>query len=157
MKIAIGLALGLSILACSKAKSPAELEQGLDSPDPVVRKDSADGLRDGKDVPDEAVPKLMVLTLHEKDPDALSSELLTLGASGVLAARDTICTHYKDSDEHVANAADHAMTLWLRRNINENGCEGISGAGVQEVPVSEGPSSVPIKPKKPKSWTHDMK
>ncbi|MEO8877782.1 MAG: hypothetical protein ABI461_19470, partial [Polyangiaceae bacterium] len=48
----------LGTTGCGRAKTPAELEAGLASSDPAVRRTSADDLRSGGHVPADALPKL---------------------------------------------------------------------------------------------------
>ncbi|MGH7285568.1 MAG: HEAT repeat domain-containing protein [Polyangiaceae bacterium] len=156
MKAELFVALAVAVTGCGQAKTPAELEAGLDSPDPEVRRSSADGLRDGHDVPSDAIPKLILLTRSEKDPKALGAMLLTLGASGAGAAHDPICQHYDDSDEAVQHYADRAMIMWLKRNPIESGCTGVST--LDQVPKSQGPTPTgPSGPQKRKSWTQDFR
>lgn len=149
--------VGAIVVACgggAPPKSEADLRTGLASPDPNVRRDSADELRD-RGVPDDAVPNLLLAVRDEKNPEALSAMLLALGASGAAAARDPICQHYSDSDKDVAHAADRAFMQWAKRNPDQGSCTGMST--LQEVPSDQGPSAVPTKPQKKKSWVNDFR
>lgn len=150
----IAFLLLAALAACRQAKPPAEAQAGLESPDAEVRRNSAADLRAIDKVPDEAVPKLLIAAKNEKDPDALGSMLVTLGVSGALAARDTICAHYRDENDKVAAAASRGIGKWLEKNPEQGGC---AMSSVEEVPKSDPPQQVEVKPAKKKSWTHDLR
>jgi hypothetical protein len=140
----LGAAISLGSIACGTPKTPAELESGLDSPDPKVRRNSADGLRSGDQVPAEALPKLFAAIDKEQDQEAYGAELITLGASGSADAKPYICKNIgggKGGDVRMSRWANHALTAWLRHNPNANGCTGIST--VPEVPVNAAPAATP--------------
>lgn len=137
------LAVCMLLVACGTPKTPAELEAGLNDPDPKVRRNSADGLRDGGDVPPDAVPKLLAAIANEKEPEVIGAELITLGASGVAEAKPIICKYVgggPNGDVRMSRWASHAQTAWLKKNPMEKGCSGVST--VPEVPVNA-PSAAP--------------
>lgn len=151
----LAAALALSSIACAKAKTPAELESGLASPDPKVRRDSADDLRDGP-VPEDALPRLYAAIDKEHDAEAYGAELLTLGASGDMDAKPYVCGTKGGtgiSDERVSRWMGHALVAWRKKNPDQGGCE---MSEIQEVPISQGPSATKTKPVKPKAgWTSE--
>jgi hypothetical protein len=113
--VLISLALGSA--ACGHPRSPAELEAGLNDPDPKVRRTSADGLRHGDDVPADAVPKLLAAIANEKDPEVYGAELITLGASGVADAKPLICKNIGGGgDVRMSRWANHAWQAFERKN-----------------------------------------
>lgn len=139
MKAAILLVTGLAIglAGCRHPKSPAELESGLQDPDPAVRRNAADGLRDGDDVPPEALPKLYAALDKEDNPEALGAELITVGASGAPEALPYICKYIGgggSGDVRMSRWANHALTNWKKKNPSAAGCNG-------QVPVSPTPNA----------------
>jgi len=125
----------LGLLGCGHPRSPAELEAGLDSPDPAERRNAADGLRSRDGVPQEAIPKLLATIDKEQNPEAYGAEMITLGASGVPEARPYICKKIgggEGGDVRMSRWASHALTAWLKKNPESNGCKGVST--VPEVP-----------------------
>jgi hypothetical protein len=134
-----------TVVGCGHARSPAELEDGLNDPDPQVRRNSADGLRNREGVPDEAVPKLLAAIDKEQDPEAYGAEMITLGASGKPEAKPPICKKFGDGDVRMSRWANHAMTLWLKKNPGSNGCTGVST--VPEVPKNAPPGTEASAPK----------
>ncbi|MEO8800764.1 MAG: hypothetical protein ABI551_22935 [Polyangiaceae bacterium] len=146
----IAACLVLTLTACAKPKPAAELESGLESPDPRVRRSSADDLRDGP-VPAEAIPRLYAAMAKEHDAEAYGAMLITLGASGDLAAKPYVCGDAGGKgidDERIARWQSHALTAWLHKNPDQGGC---SMSSIEEVPASEGPSPTKTKPVKPKA------
>ncbi|MGH7285569.1 MAG: HEAT repeat domain-containing protein [Polyangiaceae bacterium] len=128
MKRFAGAVLGIvtlgSIMGCGTPKSPAELESGLQSPDPVERRKSADGLRKGDEVPPEAVAQLCAAADKETNPEALGAELIALGVSGSPDAKPRICKRFGDPDVRMSRWANHAMQAWLTKNEGQKGCTG---------------------------------
>jgi hypothetical protein len=120
---AMGL-LSLGAVGCGTPKSPAELEAGLQSPDPVERRKAADGLRKGDEVPPEAVPMLAAAADKEVDPQALGAMLIALGVSGSPEAKPRICKRFGDPDVKMSRWANHAMQAWLKQNPGQKGCTG---------------------------------
>lgn len=140
MKKALFFALGISfvVAGCRHPKSPAELEAGLDSPEPEERRHAADGLRDGDEVPPEAIPKLLAAADKETDPQALGAELITLGTSGVPDAKPRICKKFGDGDVRMSRWANHAMQAWQRKNPGQPGCTGGDSSSSYTAPVGSG-------------------
>lgn len=137
------LQISLSAFAgCGHPRSPAELEAGLNDPDPQVRRNSADGLRHGDDVPAEAIPKLLAAIDKEQDQEAYGAELITLGASGAAEARPYLCkNNVSGGDPRMSRWTSHALTAWLRKNPGSTGCMGVpAGAGTAN-PTSPPPAA----------------
>ena len=132
-----GLTLG-SIAACGHPKSPAELEAGLQSPDPVDRRKAADGLRSGDEVPPDAVAKLCAAADKETNPEALGAELIALGVSGAPDAKPRICKRFGDPDVRMSRWANHALQAWLKKNEGQKGCTGDDAVVVTGAPTSSG-------------------
>lgn len=144
----IGVVLGIvtlgSVVACGHPKSPAELEAGLQSPDPVERRKSADGLRSGDEVPPEAVAQLCAAADKETNPEALGAELIALGISGAPDAKPRICKRFGDPDVRMSRWANHAMQAWLKKNEGQKGCMGgDSGVVITGAPTSTAPTATP--------------
>ncbi len=134
-----------SAVGCGPAKSPAELEAGLNDPDPAIRRSSADSLRSRNGVPAEAIPKLLAAIDKEQDPEAYGAEMITLGASGVPEAKPYICKKFGDPDIRMSRWANHAQLAWLKKNPGSNGCTGV--ATVPEVPKNAPAGAPASEPK----------
>ncbi len=139
MKAAILLVTGLAIglAGCRHPKSPAELESGLQDPDPAVRRNAADGLRDDDFVAPEALPKLYAALDKEDNPEALGAELITVGTSGAPEALPYICKYVGgggSGDVRMSRWASHALKNWKAKNPSAAGCNG-------QVPVSPTPNA----------------
>ncbi|MEO7109218.1 MAG: hypothetical protein ABI183_02170, partial [Polyangiaceae bacterium] len=150
--------ISLGAVACGHPKTPAELESGLESADPSVRRTSADDLRDGGRVPSGALPKLYAAIDKEHDPEAYGAMVITLGASGDAGARSYVCGKLGGEgidDPRVSRWRGTAQTAWLRKNPDQGGC---SMSMIQEVPRSQGPQATKPKPVAPKAtmWSHGM-
>lgn len=149
--IAASIAVCIFSIACGHPKSPVELENGLESADPAVRRDSADGLRDGGKVPDDALPKLYAAIFKEHDADAYGAELITLGTSGDEAARPYICGNVGGQgidDARVSRWQNRALSAWMKKNPDQGGC---SMSAIEEVPRGQGPQKTNTKPVAPKA------
>jgi hypothetical protein len=144
----VSACIWIGVAACGHAKSPAELETGLESTDASVRRDSADDLRDGGHVPQDALPKLYAAIDKERDPEAYGAMLLTLGVSGDAGALPYVCGNTGGQgidDARVSRWQGHALTAWLRKNPDQ----GCSMSQLQEVPKSQGPQPTKTKPVAP--------
>jgi hypothetical protein len=154
----IAVCSSLGSIACAPPKTPAELEIGLESADPNVRRSSADELRDGGRVPAATVPKLYAAIDKEHDPEVYGAMLLTLGASGDMGAKPYICGNAGGQgidDPRVSRWQSNAQVAWLRKNPDQGGC---SMSSIQEVPRSQGPQPTKTKPVAPKAdmWSPGM-
>ncbi len=144
MKRLFGVVLGTvlfggafgSIAGCGHPRSPAELEAGLQSPDPVERRKAADGLRKGDEVPPEAVGMLGAAADKETNPDALGAELIALGVSGAPDAKPRICKRFGDPDVRMSRWANHAMQAWLKKNEGQKGCAGDAATATTMAPTA---------------------
>lgn len=140
MKSFLGVVLGVAVLGsiagCGTPKSPAELEAGLQSPDPVDRRKAADGLRKGDEVPPEAVAQLCAAADKETNPDALGAELIALGVSGSPDAKPRICKRFGDPDVRMSRWANHAMQAWLKKNEGQKGCGAGDGVVITSAPTA---------------------
>ncbi|MEO8875802.1 MAG: HEAT repeat domain-containing protein [Polyangiaceae bacterium] len=135
--------LPLGVFGCGHPRSPAELEAGLDSPDPVQRRSAADGLRSREGVSAEALPKLYAAIDKEQDQEAYGAELITLGASGDAKALPYICKNVgggADGDVRMSRWANHALQAWEKKNPGSNGCKGASTV------TPEAPKNQPTAP-----------
>jgi HEAT repeats len=144
MLSAVMISLAFATAGCGHPRSPAELEAGLDDPDPVVRRKSADGLRHGDEVPAEAIPKLLAAISKEQDPEVYGAELITLGASGVPDAKPLICKSIgggPSGDVRMSRWASHALTAWMRNNPTAPGCSGTPLTPAGATPASPPPAA----------------
>lgn len=158
MVASIAVCTSFGVAACAPSKTPAELEAGLTSADPEVRRASADDLRHGGRVPADALPKLYDAIDKEHNPETYGAMLLTLGASGDMGAKPYICGNVGGQgidDPRVSRWQGNAQVAWLRKNPEQGGC---SMSSIQEVPVSQGPQHTNTKPVAPKAdiWSPGM-
>jgi hypothetical protein len=147
----ISACISFGAAACAKPKTPAELEIGLESADPSVRRDSADDLREDGRVAADAVPKLYTAIDKEHDAEAYGAMVVTLGVSGDLGARPYICGQVGGQgidDPRVSRWRGTAQTAWLRKNPDQGGC---SMSSLEEVPRSQGPQATKPKRVAPKA------
>jgi hypothetical protein len=136
------VSLAFVATGCGHPRSPAELEAGLNDPDPAVRRKSADGLRHGDEVPPDAVPKLLAAIDKEQDVEAYGAELITLGTSGAAEARPYLCKNISGGgDVRMSRWANHALTAWLRKNPGSTGCMGVPAGGSSAAPTSAPPAT----------------
>lgn len=92
----------------------------LESPDADERKDAAEELRDDDGPPESAVPALLDAASKEKDEEALSEMLRTLGASGKDAARAPLERALADTREDVRKAAWDGLEEWAKKRGDEH-------------------------------------